>query len=132
MQQAIDVATAASTPYGCVILHRSTGQVITAANTTAQDGKTAHAEMQALRQLPQYDWDPTALVLYTTGEPCPMCMAAIVWCGITSVYYAVSIEEISHYHRQIQITSQAVADQSWLDIEISGGLLRDAAIRLWQ
>jgi len=30
--------------------------------------------------------------LYTSGEPCPMCMGAILWCGIGRVVFAASIE----------------------------------------
>ena len=51
---------------------------------------TAHAEIQAIRAacLRLNDFQLTECTLYTSCEPCPMCLGAIYWARLTAVYYA--------------------------------------------
>lgn len=131
MRQAIAVAKLQGTPYGAVILHRPSGAVISAANRTADHGPTAHAEMEVLRLLKDRQWAAADLVMVSTGEPCPMCMGAIVWSQITTVYYGASIGQISRFHKQIGIGAQAVADASWLPVMLRGGILEAECLQLF-
>src|SRR5579864_2089134 len=66
------------------ILATGTNQV-----TTSQD-PTAHAEVVAIRAACQVlrSFQLTNCELYTTCEPCPMCMGAIYWARLVKVYYA--------------------------------------------
>ncbi len=54
---------------------------------------TNHGEMMAIhkacKKLQTYDL--SGCEIYTTGEPCPMCMAAILWANIDKVYYGCNI-----------------------------------------
>ena len=53
------------------------------------------------------------MVLYTTGEPCSMCMSALVWAGIGGVVFASSMQGIvAAGIGQIEITARQVADAS--------------------
>ncbi len=56
---------------------------------------TAHGEIVAIRNaesaLNSYSLE--GCVLYTTGEPCPMCLYAILWANIDKVYYGCTIED---------------------------------------
>lgn len=53
------------------------------------------------------------MVLYTTGEPCSMCMSALVWAGIGGVVFASSIQGIlAAGIGQINITAKQVAEAS--------------------
>ena len=45
--------------------------------------------------------------LYSSGEPCVMCMGAIIWCGIKRLVFAASIAQLSTRIGQIDITAQA-------------------------
>ena len=51
---------------------------------------TAHCEIIAIRAAGQRlgTWDLSGCELYSTWEPCPMCVAAIWWARISRVYYA--------------------------------------------
>ncbi|MCX6620352.1 MAG: nucleoside deaminase, partial [Acidobacteria bacterium] len=59
--------------------------------TTAND-PTAHAEILAIRRACQQSaaWQLTGSEIYTTCEPCPMCLGAIYWARLDRVYYACS------------------------------------------
>jgi guanine deaminase len=76
-------------PFGCVIVRR--GQVIARGSNrvTSTNDPTAHAEIMAIRSacaklgtfsLPDCE-------LYTSCEPCPMCLAAAYWARIPKLYY---------------------------------------------
>jgi guanine deaminase len=80
---------------------------------TALNDPTAHAEIQAIREacrrLQRSRLD--GAILYASGEPCPMCTAAIYWAGIQSVYVACSKRELleagypnglARYHQDIR------------------------------
>ena len=58
-------------------------------NIAKQNDPTAHAEMVAIRnackKLEKYDL--SGYILYTSCEPCPMCLSAIIWSNIKEVYY---------------------------------------------
>ncbi|MFD0794977.1 nucleoside deaminase [Mucilaginibacter litoreus] len=77
-------------PFGAVIVKN--GEVIAAsANKVVPDNDpTAHAEVSAIRlacqQLGTFSLD--GCVIYTSCEPCPMCLGAIYWARISKVYYA--------------------------------------------
>ena len=132
MTLAIQEADMHHTPYGCVIYNRVTSEYIKAANQTRSKGKTAHAEIECLRLLNEKEWSPADLVLYTTAEPCPMCLSAIIWCRINEVVYGVPISDIKKYHRQIDITSQTVVDNSWSNCKIEGGFMKESCLDLFE
>ena len=60
---------------------------------------TAHAEMQALRAASQQLGRPRldGCVVYASGYPCPMCLAAMVGSGIEKVYYAFDNKDAAPY-----------------------------------
>jgi tRNA(adenine34) deaminase len=65
-------------------------------------------------------------ILYTTGEPCPMCMSAIVWAGIGGVVYGSSITTLTEADiPQIVIGASVVRDAApFYRGQIMGGVLR--------
>ncbi len=56
---------------------------------------TAHAEISAIRQACSHrgDFSLEGATIYTSSEPCPMCLAAIYWARIDRVYYANTASE---------------------------------------
>ncbi|MFN3386674.1 MAG: nucleoside deaminase [Candidatus Thermochlorobacter sp.] len=57
---------------------------------TSSNDPTAHAEIVAIRQACQHiqHFHLTDCEIYTTCEPCPMCLAAIYWARLSKIYYA--------------------------------------------
>ncbi len=94
MDQAIDAAIKGvlnneGGPFGCIII--KDGKIIGKGNNkvTSTNDPTAHAEVIAIREackaLNSFQLDDC--VLYTSCEPCPMCLGAIYWARPKKVYY---------------------------------------------
>jgi guanine deaminase len=90
------------------------GAVISAGTNqvTLANDPTAHAEIVALREACRIlgSYQLTGCEIYTSCEPCPMCLGAIYWARPTCVYYAAGHEDAaaagfddSFIYRQIQI-----------------------------
>ncbi len=56
---------------------------------------TCHGEMMAIRDASKNigSFDLSNTELYTTGEPCPMCLGAILWANIDKVYYGCNVKD---------------------------------------
>lgn len=76
-------------PFGCVIVRR--GEIVSRGNNrvTSTNDPTAHAEVTAIREACRTleTFQLTDCELYTSCEPCPMCLAAIYWARIPQVFY---------------------------------------------
>lgn len=78
-------------PFGAIITDKE-GNIVAKGNNKVlkNNDPTAHAEIVAIRnacsKLNTYDL--SEYILYTSCEPCPMCLSAIIWSNIKEVYYA--------------------------------------------
>ncbi|MBQ7156719.1 MAG: nucleoside deaminase [Bacteroidaceae bacterium] len=99
MQMAIDLSLknvqAGGGPFGAVIV--KDGEVLaTGVNrVTLNNDPTAHAEVSAIRAACEKigDFRLRGCTIYTSCEPCPMCLAAIYWAGISRIYYGNTKED---------------------------------------
>ncbi len=86
-------------PFAALIV--KDGEIVsTGINSVAEDNDpTAHAEINAIRSATQklQQFKLTDCVLFTTCEPCPMCLGAIYWAGISTIYYGNSREDAGKY-----------------------------------
>jgi tRNA(adenine34) deaminase len=134
MRMAIDEARQADFPFGAVIVRD--GQVIARGRNLGRTNRdpTAHGEMVAIRA-GLADHGPAALrgsTLYTSGEPCAMCMGAIIWCHFGRLVYAASTEQLATKIDQIMVSSAEVRAKSiFVSISITGGVLADEAMALF-
>lgn len=82
-------------PFGAVIV--KDGKIISSGHNhvLANNDSTCHGEIDAIRKAEQKlgTFDLSGCELYTTGEPCPMCLAAIMWANIEKVYYGCTITD---------------------------------------
>jgi tRNA(adenine34) deaminase len=134
MREAIAQARMADFPFGAVIVKDGAIRARGLNLGKQQRDPTAHGEMVAIRRFLAEN-GPDALrgaTLYTSGEPCAMCMGAIVWCGISRVVFAASLKQLAAQIGQIMITCTEVAEQTpFLKVQITGGVLADEAIALF-
>ena len=77
-------------PFGAVIAHK--GEIIAEGSNgvTIHNDPTAHAEVTAIRKACEKlgTFDLTGCEIYTSCEPCPMCLGAIYWAHLDKIYYA--------------------------------------------
>lgn len=82
-------------PFGALVFKdgkvvgRGTNKVL------AKHDPTAHAEIEAIRDacINLKTHDLTGCMMYATGYPCPMCMSAIIWSNIKTVYYSADYKD---------------------------------------
>lgn len=83
-------------PFGAVIVDTRTGEVLGGGVNAGSDNPVLHGEVVAMNDYVHrhgnQGWADTTL--YTTGEPCSMCMSAMAWANLRRVVWASSIDEI--------------------------------------
>ena len=93
MQMAIDLSVASVArgggPFGAVIVRE--GEVVATGTNcvTAKNDPTAHAEVSAIREacakLGSFKLE--GCTVYSSCEPCPMCLSALYWAGVERIFY---------------------------------------------
>ena len=82
-------------PFGTVIV--KDGKVVSSAHNRvlADNDATAHGEITAIREAGRQlgTHDLSGSTLYTTGEPCHMCLCACMWANIDRIYYGCTIDD---------------------------------------
>lgn len=83
-------------PFGAVIVDKD-GNIISNGNNKVlkNNDPTAHAEIVAIREACKKleTYNLSDYILYTSCEPCPMCLSAIIWANIKTVYYGCTKED---------------------------------------
>ena len=113
MQQAIDLSidnvANGGGPFGAVIV--KDGQIIATGTNrvTANCDPTAHAEVGAIRAACKAlkCFKLTGCTIYTSCEPCPMCLSAIYWAGIDRIFYGNTKQDA----KQINFDDSFIYDQ---------------------
>lgn len=77
-------------PFGAVIVKDGKFVAGSANKVTSTNDPTAHAEVSTIRLActELHTFDLSGCVIYTSCEPCPMCLGAIYWAKIDTIYYA--------------------------------------------
>lgn len=95
LQKAIDLSNESvdngSSPFGCVIVNAK-GEIVGQGynHVVLNNDPTAHGEVMAIRNACENlkTFDLSGCILYSSCEPCPMCLNACKWANIAEVYYA--------------------------------------------
>ena len=82
-------------PFGCVIVKDRKIVSEGSNKVTSNNDPTAHGEIVAIREACKKinNFSLTGYELYSTCEPCPMCLSAIYWARIDKIYYANTRED---------------------------------------
>ena len=115
--------------FGASIVHTKSGRLLlrTLNNVAREFDPSAHAEVRAIRlatkRLKQLSL--AGYTLYTTCEPCPMCMSTALWAGLDRVVYGATIEDANRHYNQIRIPATEVAARGDMKCVVDGPVLRD-------
>ena len=83
-------------PFGAVLTDKEGNIIATGNNSVLKNGDpTEHAEINVIREACKKlgIYDLSEYILYSSCEPCPMCLSAIIWANIKEVYYACTRED---------------------------------------
>jgi len=132
---AIEAKNLGDGPYGALIINESDEIIARAGNTSSSENSvTYHAEINAIQQA-EYNRGKGKLkgcTLVSSAEPCPMCASAVIWAGISTLVYGVSINSLkSKGIEQIDIGCRDILKQANRKIEIIGPRLENEAIEVF-
>ncbi len=119
-------------PFGAVIVKDS--EVIGKGHNQVvkNNDPTCHGEIMAIHKACKKlgTFDLSGCEVYTTGEPCPMCLAAILWANISKVYFGCNIWDTAKigFRDSAFYEFQAKVDKSDFIQELD----RDACLKLYE
>lgn len=99
MQRAIDLATQSAEgdggPFGAVVVFPDGTWVEGTNGVTKLSDPTAHAEVTAIREAARLisSHDLSGAILFSSCQPCPMCLTAALWARLDRIVYAASADE---------------------------------------
>lgn len=112
---AVESATSGGGPFGAIIV-RDNNVIARAANRVTRDhDPTAHAEVLAVRQACRTleTHVLAGCTLYTSCEPCPMCLGASLWSRLDAIFYAATRDEAARagfddarFYRQFHVAEE--------------------------
>lgn len=121
--------------FGAAIVHTRTGKPFLQAlnNVAGEFDPSSHAEVRAIRLATRRlkVLSLAGYTLYTTCEPCPMCMSTALWAGLDRVVFGATIADANRHFKQIQIPATEVAARSDMRCVVDGPFLRDECYALF-
>ena len=125
---------AGQSPFGSVIV-RGDELVASTHNTVWRDtDPTAHAEVNCLRAAARAigSIDLSGCTLYSTCEPCPMCLSAIHWAKIDRVVFGATIADAATAgFCELEVPAATLAAMGGSPLKVESGLLREECARLF-
>ena len=138
MQRAIDLSRksvkSGGGPFGAVIVKN--GNIIAEASNgvTQNNDPTAHAEINAIRKAAAalQNFDLSGCEIYSSCEPCPMCLGAIYWAGLDRLYFANTKEDAAKIKFDDQFIYEEIEKPFAERKLITKQIMRNEAIKAFQ
>ncbi len=116
-------------PFGALIVNTRTGeQLMRGTNAVLRESDpSSHAETRTVRLACKKLKRPSlaGYTMYSTCEPCPMCMANALWARLDRVVFGATIADANRHCLQIHIPAKEVARRSDMPCRVDGPILRD-------
>ncbi|HXO34992.1 MAG TPA: nucleoside deaminase [Candidatus Acidoferrales bacterium] len=122
-------------PFGADIVSTATGKrLMRAVNRVGPDhDPSAHAETLTIRLACAKlgSGSLKGYTLYTTCEPCAMCMACALWSGLDRLIFGATIADAGRFVSQIRIPAKEVARRTDLQCVVAGPVEREVCVKLF-
>jgi len=122
-------------PFGALIVETESGKTLMQANNAvaAENDPSSHAELRTVRlackKLKRASL--AGYTMYSTCEPCPMCMANALWARLDRVVYGATIVDANRFCVQIHIPARQVSRRADTPCIVDGPVLRDLCVKLF-
>jgi guanine deaminase len=125
---------AGQSPFGSIIV--KDGEVVASTHNTVwrDTDPTAHAEVNCLRGAAKAlrTIDLKGCTLYSTCEPCPMCLSAIHWAKVDRVVFGATIDDAAEAgFCELHVAAESLAEMGRSPLVVEGGLLREECSALF-
>ena len=125
---------AGQSPFGSIIV--KDGEVVASTHNTVwrDTDPTAHAEVNCLRGAAKAlkTIDLKGCTLYSTCEPCPMCLSAIHWAKVDRVVFGATIDDAAGAgFAELHVAAESLAEMGRSPLVVEGGLLREECASLF-
>jgi len=132
---ALTFATGQPTVFGAEIVDTKTGKSLMRSLNAVfpQHDPSAHAEVYTIRLACAKLKSPwlKGYTLYTTCEPCPMCMACILWSGLDRIVYGATIDDAARFGDQIMIYAKDMTKHWAHPCIVDGPVERERCLALF-
>ncbi|PAZ01146.1 MAG: hypothetical protein CAK90_01750 [Spartobacteria bacterium AMD-G4] len=130
------LGTEAQSPFGSSVVETDSGRlVLRRLNAVRQENDpSSHAEVRAMRAACKRLKKPSLMghTLYTTCEPCPMCMAMALWSGVDRVVFGATIADATRHCAQIHVSARQLEQRSDMDCRVDGPVARASCVALFE
>ena len=130
------LGTPRQSPFCADVVETATGRlVLRRLNAVAKEcDPSSHAEVRVLRAACKKlkTLSLKGHTLYTTCEPCPMCMSMALWSAVDRVVFGASISDAARFCKQIYVPAKTVAHRSDMECAVVGPVCRPACVALFE
>jgi tRNA(adenine34) deaminase len=123
------MSTKLPSPFGALIVKSKTGERLlrTTNAVMRENDPSSHAELRTVRLACKKLKTPSlaGYTMYSTCEPCPMCMANALWAKLDRVVFGATIEDANRHFLQIHVPAKEMARRSDMNCKVEGPLLRE-------
>lgn len=129
------LATPRPVPFGALIVNTQTGErLMRATNNVAREhDPSSHAELRTVRLACKKLKSPSlaGYTMYSTCEPCPMCMANALWARLDRVVFGATIADANRHCLQIHVAAKQIARRADMTCIVDGPVLRELCYSLF-
>ncbi len=116
-------------PFGALLVNSRSGErLMRATNAVMRESDpSSHAELRAVRRACKKLKSPSlaGYTMYSTCEPCPMCMANALWARLDRVVFGATIADASRHCLQIYVPAKEIARRADMKCRVQGPVLRE-------
>ena len=127
--------TAYPAPFGALIVNTKTGERLMRATNAVmrENDPSSHAEVRTVRLACKKLKRPAlaGYTMYSTCEPCPMCMANALWAKMDRIVFGATIADANRHCLQIHIAAKEVAQRADMTCVVEGPVLRELCYTLF-